>query len=269
VTSYYFRTLGIPLRAGRVFEPTDGNGTEPVIIVNEAFLRKLMPDRPPVGARVRVWGNEWRRIVGVVADSRYQGPAKPIPAEAYTPFAQGPYLEFVAVRTAVSEYAILPAIRVTIRKLDPELAITQIGTMHELIALATSLPRGIVLLAGGFATIALGMSILGLVGVMAFAVSRRTREIGLRMALGASERDIARSVVGHAARLAGAGCAIGTAGAIAGARLLESILYGIQPRDPAVLLAAPVLLAAIALAASVIPAHRAASVEPMAALRQE
>jgi ABC-type antimicrobial peptide transport system permease subunit len=104
---------------------------------------------------------------------------------------------------------------------------------------------------------------------MAYTVSRRRREIGLRMALGASQRDVARSVVGRAARLAGAGCAIGAAGAIAGARLLESMLYGVQPRDPVVMLGAPVLLAAIALAACAVPARRAASVDPMAALRQE
>lgn len=269
VTPDYFRTLGMPIRAGRMFEVTDSASAEPVIIVNEAFLRKLMPGRPPIGARVRVWGNQWRRIVGVVADSRYQGPAKPMSAEAYTPFAQSPYLGFVVIRTTDSEYGVLPSVRAAIRKLDPELAITQVRTMEESIALATSLPRAMMLLAGGFAVIALAMSTLGLGGVMAYTVSRRRREIGLRIALGASGGDVARSVVGRAARLACAGCVIGMAGVMAGARLLASLLHGVQPRDPAVMLAAPVLLAAIALAACAVPVLRAASVDPMAALRQE
>ena len=269
VTPDYFRTLGIGLRAGRMFEATDSVKAEPVAMVNETFVRKLMPDRPPIGVRVRLGGDQWRRIVGVVGDSRYQGPAKAVEAEAYTPFAQDPYLGFVVIRTGDSEYGVLPAVRRAIGKLDAQLAMTQVRTMQESMALATSLPRAMMLLAGGFAAIALGMSTLGLGGVMAYTVSRRRREIGLRMALGASGSDVARSVAARAAGLACAGCAMGTAGAMAGARLLASVLHGVEPRDPAVTIAAPVLLVGVALAACVVPARRAASVDPMAALRQE
>jgi ABC-type antimicrobial peptide transport system permease subunit len=164
---------------------------------------------------------------------------------------------------------VIATVRKTIRELDPALPITQVRTMRQSVDMATALPREMMLLVLGFATVALAMSTLGLSGVMAYSVSRRTREIGLRMALGARAGDVSRAVIQSAARLVLAGSAMGLALAFAGARVLESVLYGVRPHDPAVMFGAPVLLAAIALTACLIPARRAASVEPMTALRQE
>jgi predicted permease len=269
VTPAYFQTIGLPLRRGRGFEATDTAESEPVMIVNEAFLRKLMPDGSPIGVRARLGGSPWRRIIGVVADSRYQGPMKAIPAEAYVPFEQNPYFRFIAVRTAISETALLPAIRAALRDAEPDMPITQVRTMQEAVTEETMLPRSIMALVGGFAATALVMSTLGLGGVMAYTVSRRRREIGLRIALGACSADISREVLRSAGCLIVAGAAIGTAGALAGTRLLESMLYGVRPDDPAAIAAAPVALAVVALLACLAPARCAASVEPMTALRQE
>jgi putative ABC transport system permease protein len=269
VTPDYFRTMGIPLLAGRGFNAGDTAEAEPVAIVNEAFLRKLMPDASPLDKRVRLSGGKWQRIVGVIGDSRYNGPSQPIDAEAYTPFAQDAYAQFVALRTAVPEESVLGAVRNTIRGLDPGLALTQVRSMRESVDLAMSLSREMMALVAGFAALTLGMATLGLGGVMAYAVSRRKREIGLRMALGARRSDVSRAVIGDASRLIAVGSALGVLGALAAARVLESLLYGVRPHDPVIIAAAPVVLGGLALLACLAPAHRAASVEPMAALRQE
>jgi predicted permease len=270
VSPDYFRTLGIGLRAGRGFDGGDGPQSERVAIVNETFARKLLAWRAAVGTRVRLGGNDtWIRIVGVIGDARYNGPAREAGPEVYRPHTQDPYLQFVAVRTAVPEQAVMASVRKVVRRLDPELAITQVRTMRESVDLATQLQREMMALVGGFAAVTLAMATLGLGGVMAYLVSRRRREIGLRMALGAARDDIARSVMGQAGRLVAIGAVLGVAGALAGSRLLESMLFGVKPRDPVVALAAPVVLAIAALAACALPAKRAASVEPMTALREE
>jgi putative ABC transport system permease protein len=141
--------------------------------------------------------------------------------------------------------------------------------MRQSIDLATALPREMMLFVGGFAAVALGMSTLGLAGVMAYAVSRRRREIGLRMALGARQGDVSRAIMGNAARLILAGVGTGVAGALAGGRLVESLLYGVRPHDAAVVLTAPAVLAIVALVACLPAARRAAGIEPMTALREE
>ena len=269
VTPDYFRTMGIPLRAGRGFTAGDTAEAEPVAIVNEAFVRKLIPGGSPLDKRVRTSNGKWQRIVGVIGDTRYNGPAKPIDAEIYNPYTQDSVLQFVALRTAIPEEAVIGAVRKVIRGVDPGLPITQVRTMRESVDLATELPRQMMALVAGFAAITLGMATLGLGGVMAYTVSRRKREIGLRMALGARGGDISRAVLRNAGRLILAGSAIGVLGAMAAARVMESLLYGVRPHDPAVIAAAPLVLGAVALLACVVPAHRAASVEPMAALRQE
>jgi putative ABC transport system permease protein len=269
VTPDYFRTMGISLTAGREFARADTAASEPVAMVNQAFVRKMLPGRTPLDTRVRFSGGKWQRIVGVIGDIRYAGPAEPVPPQIYAPYTQDTYLQFVVLHTAAPEEAVLSAVRQAIKHLDAALPVTQVRTMRQSVDMATSLPREMMLLVLGFATVALAMSTLGLSGVMAYAVSRRTREIGLRMALGARAGDISRAVIGGAARLVLAGLAVGLAMAFAGVRLLESLLYGVRPHDPVVMFGAPVLLAAIALAACLIPARRAASVEPMTALRQE
>lgn len=268
VTPDYFRTMGISVLAGRAFDATDSPESEPVMIVNETFVRKLMREQSPLGTRVRL-GPKWHRIVGVIRDTRYNGPTQPAGPEAYVPFTQDTYLQFVALRIAVSEDGVLGAVRQVIRRLDAELPITQVRTMRQSVDLATALPREMMALVAGFALVTLAMATLGLGGVMAYTVWRRKREIGLRMALGARAGDVSRAIIRGAAQLIATGSVIGVLCAFAAARGLAAVLYGVRPHDPVVLIAAPVLLAAIALLACLVPAHRAASVDPMAALRQE
>jgi putative ABC transport system permease protein len=271
VTSDYFRTIGIPLRAGRAFNAGDTAEAEPVAMVNETFVRKLMHGASPLGKHVRLGQGKWLRVVGVIGDIRYQGPAQGVDAEAYLPFTQDvrSWFEFVALRTAVPEGGVFGGARDIVRRMDPGLAVTEVRSMRQSIDLATAMPRAMMALVVGFAIVTLGMATLGLAGVMAYTVSRRRREIGLRIALGARGSDVSRAVVGSAARLILTGSAIGVVCGFAGARGLESLLYGVRPHDAAAMAAAPVVLAAVALLASLGPARRAASVEPMAALRQE
>jgi len=269
VTGGYFRTVGIPLRAGRVFDEGDTAAAEPVAIVNEAFVRKFLPGENPLDKHARPQGGKWHRIVGVIADARYSGPAQTADAEFYFPLSQEPWIQFVALRTAIPEAQILLPVRATIRKLDAGLAISQVRTMQQSQNLATQMPRALMALVTGFALLTLSMSTLGLAGVMAYTVSRRKRELGLRIALGASRSDISRAVIGSAGRLIALGAAIGAAGAWFAGQVLESLLYGVRPHDAVVLLAAPAVLAAAAVLACLVPAHRAASVDAMDVLRQE
>jgi hypothetical protein len=268
VTTDYFRTMGIPLRAGRAFTADDSAGAEPVVIVNETFVRQLMGGESPLGKHVSLFGGarKWRRIVGVIGDALYHGPTQGVEAEAYYPFAQDPWLEFVALRTAIPEEGVLAGVREIVRRLDPALAISQVRTMRQSIDLSTALPRAMMALVTGFALVTLAMSTLGLGGVMAYAVSRRKREIGLRIALGARKNDISREVIRNAGRLILAGSVIGVLCAFAAARAVGALLYGVGPHDPVVMAAAPVVLGAIAFLACLAPAR---TVDPMAVLRQE
>jgi predicted permease len=269
VTADYFRTFGLPLRAGRAFTAGDTAEAEPVAIVNEAFVTRLMPGESPLGKHVRLDQRKWRRIVGVIGDSRYGGPEQEAEPEVYDPLTQDAWFQFVALRTAIPEEQEVSAIRNIVRKLDPALPISQVQTMRQSVDAATQMPRSLMALVTGLAVVTLGMSTLGLGGVMAYTVSRRKRELGLRIALGARRSDISREVIRSAGLLIVAGSAIGVAGAFAAARVLESLLYGVRPHDPLVIVAAPVVLGAIALLACLAPAQSAASVDPMAVLRQE
>lgn len=271
VTPQYFRTMGMRIEAGREFNAGDTASSGPVAIVNQEFLRNLMPEGNPVGRHVEdVYGQaKWRRIVGVMRDARYNGPTQPIDPEIYVPFTQDSYLQFVAIRTAAAQEGALAAVRGILRRMDPQLPITQVRSMRQSLEISTSTEREMMGLVAGFAAVALAMSTLGLAGVMAYTVSRRRREIGLRMALGARAGDVAAAVVGSAARLVLAGCAAGALCAWAGTRVLESLLYGVRPHDATAAIAAPLVLAFVALLAVLAPARRAASVDPMTALRQE
>jgi len=269
VTGDYFRTIGIPLRAGRTFEAGDTASAEPVAIVNEAFVRKFLPGESPLDRHARPQGGKWCRIVGVIGDARYSDPAQAADAEIYFPFTQEPWMQFVAMRTTIPEARVVGSVRGVIRKLDPALAISQVRTMQQSLDQATQMPRALMALVSGFALLTLGMSTFGLAGVMAYTVSRRKRELGLRLALGADRSDISRAVIGSAGKLIAVGAVIGTAGAWFAGQVLKTMLYGVRPHDPLVLLAAPAALAAIAVLACLAPAHRAASVDAMSVLRQE
>ena len=271
VTPEYFDTMGIPLRLGRNFADRDTAEAERVLIVNEEFVRKLLPDRTPIGARVRFGKGQWSRIVGVIGDGRYWGPRESSDAEAYVPHARVPnvFLHFLSIHTAIPEQAVLSEARRIVQRLDPELVITQVRTMRQSVDLAILPERNMMTLLAGFGVVTLVMATMGLSGVMLYTVSRRRREIGLRIVLGARPADVSCSVLGSAARLVAAGAAIGVLASLASGRILESQLYGVRWYDPAILAAAPALLAVIALAACLLPSRRASVVEPMKVLRQE
>ena len=269
VSADYFRTIGIPFAAGRAFAAEDSAQAEPVAIVNQTFVRTLMPGETPLDKHVRPGGGKWCRIVGVIGDARYQGPAQPVEAEVYFPLTQQPWLQFVALRTAIPEERVIGPVRDIIRKLDSALPVSQVRTMRQSVDLDTELPRSMTALVTGFALVTLGMSTLGLGGVMAYTVSRRKRELGLRIALGAGRADISHAVIRNAGRLILTGSIIGVACAYAASRVLHALLYGVRPHDPTVIVGAPLVLGAVALLACLAPAHGAGSVDPMAVLRQE
>lgn len=211
----------------------------------------------------------WARIVGVVGDERYYHPRHEPSAEAYMPYTVWPYLQFVSIHTAVPEQSVLSEVRGIIQQVDPELPLAQVRTMRQSVDLSLSLESQTMTLLVGFGLVALVLAAMGLSGVMLYTVSRRQREIGLRIALGARPGDISRDVLGSAAKLLTAGSSIGVLATLASGRVLESLLYGVRWHDPATLVAAPALLAGIALAACLLPARKASAVEPMQALRQE
>ena len=268
VTPDYFRTMGIPLRQGRSFDESAA-AKEPVVIVNEAFVRQLLPDREPIDARVKLGAAPWARIIGVIGDAHYWGAQAAPDPEAYISHAVFPQLQFVSIHTAVPEQTVLAAVRPILQRLDPGLPMTQVRTMRQAVDASLSWQRQMMTVLAGFSGVTLAMAGMGLSGVMLYTVSRRRREIGLRMALGASPGDVSRGVLGPAAKLVAAGSSVGVLAALASGRVLESLLFGVEWYDPATLAAAPAVLAVIALSACVLPLRQAAAVAPMEALRQE
>lgn len=269
-TPDYFRTLDIPLRRGRYFSDVDRGGSEPVVIVNEALVRQFFANEDPLGRRIRAGGSEWRTIVGVVGDVRHGGPETPPRAETYCPYAQRPAGHmFLVVRTAAAPSILAGPVRAEVRALDRNLPVTHVRTMEEAFSESIVMRRQLMALVGFFGAMALLLAALGLGGVMWHSVSRRTHEIGLRMALGAQPGDVVRLVFTRGLSLTLAGLAIGLGASLAATRLLGSLLYGVGPKDPLALVLAPLALVATAVAAVYLPARHASRIDPLAALREE
>jgi predicted permease len=274
VTPDYLRALRIPLRAGRGIAPADAAGAPPIALINEAAARTYWPGEDPLGHRIQIARGRgtppWREIVGIVGDLRHEGLQVPPRPEVYVPLAQDPLPYFaVALRTAGDPAALAVPLREAMREIDADQPVSRLRPMAELVAAATSGTRFQGALLGAFAAVALALAAVGIYGVMAHAVAHRTREIGVRMALGAARSDIMRLVVGQGMRLAAAGIALGIGGALALTRLLSAQLFGVAPSDPATFACVTLALGAVALAACWLPARRATRVEPMAALRAE
>jgi predicted permease len=266
VTPGYFGLLGVPLRRGRLLEPRDGVESPAVLLINEAAARRFFPGQDPVGQRLAFWGRE-RTIVGVVGNERFHGLDQEAPPAAYPPLAQVPVgAASLLVRAAAGS---VPALQQAVWSLDPELALSGIEGLDRTLAESIARPRFTTALLGAFAAVALVLASVGVHGVLSFAVVQRTREIGIRLALGASRAAVLGMVVGRGLRLTLVGAAAGLAGALAVSRLLESLLFGVGTRDPASFAAAPVLLIAVAIVASWIPARRATRVDAMITLRSE
>jgi putative ABC transport system permease protein len=273
VTPGAFATLGIPLRTGRDFNDADAYEAPFTAIVNEALVRQSFPGQDPIG-RVIFCGMDslnGMTIVGVVGDVRQLGPSRAPSPEIYMPYQQHPQPSTalsVLVRTTNEPGILQETLRRKTRERSPDVPV-KFTSMDASLAENVAAPRFRTLLLGIFAALAVCLAMAGVYGVMAYLVSQRSNEIGLRMALGASPGDVSRLVLREGMLLAGAGLVLGLAGAIAATRLLTSVLFEVKPGDPATYAAVAALLGVVALAASYIPARRASRVDPLVALRQE
>jgi putative ABC transport system permease protein len=265
----YFLAMQIHLLKGRFFDQRDPAGG-PVAIVNETLARRCWPNQEPVGKRFSFGGGALHTVVGVIADMRQTSLADPPDLEAFLPHAQMPGAAmFLVIRTRTDPMRLASSVRAAVRELDKNLPLTNVVALAENVAHSTQGRRFTVALLGAFAVLALVLAAVGIYGVISYSVTRRTHEIGVRMALGAGRGRIAGMVVGRAALLGGAGVALGAAGGLALTRLLRSLLYGVSPTDPAVFAGASVFLLAVAALAGYVPARRAARVDPGVALRHE
>jgi putative ABC transport system permease protein len=273
-TPGYFEVMQIPLLRGRLLSDQDGPHAPRVVLVNEPFLREYFPGEEAVGKHLSIFGGEQGynefEIVGVVGGVRHFALRTPPRPEMYVPYAQAVSSQMnLVVRSAGDPAQLSAAVRDAVASVDKGEAIATPQTMDEIVAISTAGDRFNALLLGLFAMVALVLAAAGIYGVVSYSVSQRTREIGLRVALGAQPRDVLRLVVGRGMRLALAGVAIGIAGSFLLARLLASQLFGVTASDPATFATVSALLAGVALAACWIPARRATKVDPMTALRYE
>lgn len=271
VTPDYFRTIGVPLVRGRWLAATDRDPAAPVVLVNETFAKKAFPNEDPIGKRISVAGEVMAPIVGVVRDYRHYALPEPMGPATYYAFHTWPArTQVLALRTTRDDAGSLIAdIRSAVRDIDSRVAIYQTQTFEQVVSRSLWRQRlqGNVL--GIFAALALALSCIGLYGVISYAVAQRTRELGVRLALGASRRSVILLVFGQSGRLVIGGVAIGLLGAYFGVRILESLLHGVDARDLTTFASVPLLLGAVGLLAALLPARRASRVDPIIAMRAE
>ena len=279
VTPGYFEAIGTPLRAGRAITDADTAETLPVIVVNETMAKKYWPGLSPVGRRMMMGGNGvWLTVVGVVADVHHRGLDTLPRPEMYRPHTQFRYggasapavtsLTWV-LRTTADPLAATSHARAAVHAVDPSLGISDVATMEQVLSDSTSDRRLNMLLFALLGGLALALATVGVYGVVAYSVTQRTHEIGVRMAIGARPADVVRMVLGEGGRLAIAGVALGSVVAIAGARLIRGLLFEVSATDPLTFAGVAIGLLGVALLASYIPARRATRVDPMIALRGE
>jgi predicted permease len=276
VSTDYFATLGIPLIRGRVFTEHDSESSPQVAIVNAAAARRYWPGEDPVGRRISLGADDdWREIVGIVGDTRHEGLDAETEPAAYLPQHQvfsnlGTGFEramALVIRSSNDAAATASIVRSAVSGVDPQLPVGTVRTMDDVIGESIAPRRLNFVLVSAFALVALVLAAAGLYGVMSYVVAQRTREIGVRMALGASRWQVLGMVFGQAGRVTAAGIGIGVAGALALTRLMLSLLFGVSAADPTIYAAVSALLAAVALAAVAVPASRATRIDPLTALR--
>ena len=272
----YFHTMQIPLRLGRDFGPQDLLDKAPLVgIVNDAMVRQYFPNEDPLGKRVRWARNpkvEWITIVGVVGDVKHFGLDLPELPALYSPYTQiNPWKRWTAItaRTQSSPESMAQTVKQQIWKIDPQLPVTDVKTMNEVSAASFAARRFNMLLLGIFAGLALVLSAVGIYGVMSYAVTQRTQEIGIRMALGARATDVLKLIIKNGMTLTLLGVVIGVAGAFGLTRLLTTLLFGVTPTDKPTFIAVSAVLIVVALLACYLPARRATKVDPLVALRYE
>jgi putative ABC transport system permease protein len=272
----YFRAIGIPLSRGRLFTSSDVMTTPQVVLLSESAAKRYFPNEDPLGKTIEIgWHfDEGKRaggeVVGIVGDVKDAGLDEPSPPEIYIPHAQIGIADMtVVVRGALPPTALARTVEAALRELDPDLPMAGLKTLEDVRVASVSGRRFYVLLLSLFAAVALVLAAIGIFGVMSYAVTQQTREIGIRMALGANRDDVVRMVLRRAALLVGAGLAIGLGVAVITGRALASLLFDLSPTDPSTLAAVCALLAAIAFVASYLPARRATRIDPVVALRAE
>jgi len=274
VSPGYFRTLGIPLRAGRDFDDHDRRDSEPVAIVNESFARRFWPGGDALGQRIKVSEPDapipWRRIVGIAADAHYRGLERSS-LDFYVPYRQEMFFPaHVLVRARAGDpLSLAGGLREAVHELDPDQPVAGLTTMEERTAIQLAGPRFLMTLAGLFALLAGVLAALGIFGLISYATARRTREIGLRLALGSPRRSVLGLMARQGLLPALTGLAVGLPAAALLARSLAGLLHGVQPGDPAVFAAVGLALLAVAAVASYLPALRAARIAPSIALRRD
>jgi len=274
VSASYLHTIGASLLRGRYFTDAEDDPSKPrIVVINRSLADQFFPGENPIGKRLAYdRGKDALEIVGEIEDIKegpIDTPGRPV---VYVPFTQDWFHSFyLVVRTAQNEASFLPSLAAAVHRVDPQLAVSDPATMDELIqhSQAAYLHRSSAWLVGGFAVIALVLAVVGLYGVIAYSVSQRTREIGVRMALGARQASVYRLILKEAGALSAIGIAAGLVGAVIAATLMRSLLFGTQAWDASTLIAVAAVLGVSALLASYIPARSAASVNPVEALRSE
>ncbi len=268
VSPDYFSTMRIPVIAGRAF--TDRDLSDDAVIINQAFARRFWPDRDPVGQKFITgpWAlkPEWATIVGVVGDVKQLGLDSDATLDIYSPFL---YPASIIIHTAGDPRSITSSVRRAIQGVDPEIAISEVRTMDEVLDQSAQSRRWTLTLLASFASLALVLALVGIYGVMSWTVAQRTREIGVRMALGARSGQVLAGVIGYGLKLSAIGMVIGLAGAFALRRFLGTLVFGVSTADPIVYAAVAAVMLAVALLACYLPARRAARVDPRVALRCE
>jgi predicted permease len=279
VSADYLQTMNIPLRAGRYFDERDNEQSMPVVIINETMARQYWPGENALGRRFKIGdpdepGKQWKQIVGIVADVRQMGLDAPVKAEMYLPYQQvtdWPWFvpRDLAIRTSGDTSNVVGSVRQIIREVDPDQPISNVATMAELLGTEASQRRMGMIMLVAFAVLALLLASLGIYGVLAYFVTQHTSEIGVRLALGATGRNILFLVLRKGMVLTLLGIVIGMAAALALTRLMSSLLFGVKAIDPLTFVTVPLLLAGVALLACYLPARRATKVDPLVALRYE
>lgn len=268
----YFRTMGIPMLDGRAFTDKDAAGSPAVVIVSETMAKKFFPNEDPIGKRLTIGDGiaAPREVVGVVGDVRHFGLDRESTAEMYVPLLQRPWMNItLALRCTTDPAGLSAAIRNQVRQVDKDQTVSNIRTMEQVLSNSVSQRRFNMLLLSIFATVAITLSVVGIYGVMSFSVTQRTHEIGVRMALGAQASDVLRMVIWRGTILALIGVALGLAAALSLTRVMKNLLFDVSVTDPATFTLIAILLVAVALIASYIPARRATKVDPLQALRHE
>ncbi len=274
VSNRYFRTMGIPLLSGREFTEQDTATTADVVIVNDVLARRYWPNEDPLGKRLFIATEKtrWREVIGVVGNAKLTGLDQPTDPAIYVPFVQNSWpaalrTSFLVIRTAQDPQSQRAVIRGHLREIDANLPLTQMRTMSEITEGSLAQRRFNMTLLIVFAAVAGALAVVGIYGLMAYAVTQRTHELGIRIALGAQPADILKMVVGEGAKLTISGVGLGFVGAYFLTRFLASLLYGVSATDPFTFVALGLLLAAVGLVASYVPARKAVRVDPLTALR--